>query len=483
VRTLPSLALVLAGGMAAAVAIGADFVMANRAAAQQQQSADQVVLDLNHAAMDAYNNMDINRAGSMLEEALRVAQQANVRGPLLSQTNMNLAIVYVGGLGDNDGGVRYFVDALCADPSAQLDPLTSTPDIQSVFQVAAARVQQQGCGKGSAPSAGAPRAAPNVSPGAAAATMPEEEPAGPGVNQDIDKELPPGWGAGNSDGAASDFKRAFFQMGLALGLPWVGPGMLADRRAPTDQVFVHADTGGKIANPEAYIASKHPEVLRFPGLIFVDGMDREIIDPNTGQNVGVQQQNAWEPDRDSYDGYVNPQGQPEPFTPSSCAADGVETGPGKPAGLYPSQYCVRVNKSGFAPQAALRAAFGYFVTRDFSLAALTRFQFSAGQGTLSHLLLGVRAEYMFTKTTARGLMVSGFIGGTIGQIQAQPSTPGARGDEPWIKSGLQGAHIGSNIRYRFTNNLGIYMSPELDMQFPDFLWNIDLTILGAEVAF
>src|SRR4051812_35337412 len=85
-----------------------------------QQSADQVVLDLNHGAMDAYNNMDINKAGSMLEEALRVAIEGRVAGPLLAQTNMNLAIVYIGGLGDNDSGVRYFADAICADPSSQL---------------------------------------------------------------------------------------------------------------------------------------------------------------------------------------------------------------------------------------------------------------------------------------------------------------------------------------------------------------------------
>src|ERR1700712_5684166 len=101
-----------------------------------QQNAEQVVLDLNHSAMEAYNNMDINRAGSLLEEALGVAQQNPIPRQLFAQTNMNLAVVYVGGLGDNDGGVRYFADALCADPNSQLDPMTSTPDIQSVFQVA-----------------------------------------------------------------------------------------------------------------------------------------------------------------------------------------------------------------------------------------------------------------------------------------------------------------------------------------------------------
>ena len=87
----------------------------------------------------------------MLEEALRVAQEGGVMGPLLAQTNLNLGIVYVGGLSDNDGGVKYFMDAICADPSVQLDPLTSTPDVQSVFQVAGQRVQQMGCPQGGGP--------------------------------------------------------------------------------------------------------------------------------------------------------------------------------------------------------------------------------------------------------------------------------------------------------------------------------------------
>src|SRR5215510_14899744 len=71
-----------------------------------QQSADQVVQELNQGAMEAYNGMDIEKAGSMLEEALRVALEAGVMGPLLAQTNLNLGIVYVGGLSDNDGGVK-----------------------------------------------------------------------------------------------------------------------------------------------------------------------------------------------------------------------------------------------------------------------------------------------------------------------------------------------------------------------------------------
>lgn len=457
-------------------------LLSNLSAAHAQQNAEQVVLDLNHSAMDAYNNMDINRAGSLLEEALGVAHQNGIPRPLLAQTNMNLAVVYVGGLGDNDGGVRYFADALCTDPNVQLDPLTSTPDIQSVFQVAVARVQQQGC----------QNAAVNVAPGAAAAGAapmrqqqgPMMDQQGPAVAPSMDEELPPGWGATDiSDGKAKDFRRGFFQLGFALGMPWITPGMAADREPPKDLVFIHAGNGGRIVDPEDYVARGQQNVLRFPGA----KLQGPEVPPE--QDFGIVQQNAWEPDQDSYDGYVNPAtGAPEPFTSSSCPGDGRDTGPplnnvDRPYGLFPSSYCVRVNKPGFAPQVALRANLGYFVTPDVALSLIGRFQFSAGQGQFSNMLVGARAEYMFTKRKARGLMVSGFVGGTFGQIQAQPSAKNATGNEPWIKSGLAGAHIGTNIRYRFTDNFGIFMAPEFDVMFPTFLWNIDLTMLGGEVAF
>jgi hypothetical protein len=447
-----------------------------------QQNAEQVVLDLNHGAMDAYNNMDINRAGSMLEEALGVAQQNGVPRPLLAQTNMNLAVVYVGGLGDNDGGVRYFADALCADPNVQLDPLTSTPDIQSVFQVAVARVQQQGCPKGPV----------NVAPGAAANMAPmqqqqQRQPVqqGPAAEPSMDDELPPGWAASDtSTGKAKDFRRAFLQIGFALGMPWITPGMPADREAPHDSVFIHARNGGRILDPQSYVDRGQSDVLRFPGAKLQDDTVPADMD------FGIAQQNAWEPDQDSYDGYVNPTtNAPEPFTSSSCPGDGKDSGPPynmgveRPFGLFPTSYCVRVNKPGFAPQMALRANLGYFVTHQTAIALIGRLQFSAGEGTLSNMLVGARVEYMFTKRKARGLMVSAFVGGTYGQIQAQPPAKNATGNEPWIKSGMAGAHIGTNIRYRFTDNLGIFMAPEFDLQFPTFLWNIDLTLLGGELSF
>jgi hypothetical protein len=301
----------------------------------------------------------------------------------------------------------------------------------------------------------------------------------------MDNELPPGWAASDtSSGKAKDFRRLFLQLGFALGMPWVAPGMPADRDAPHDLVFVHYKNGGQIANPDAVDEAGEGSVLRFPGARLVDD---PTVPPE--QDFGLTQRNAWEPDADSYDGYINPAtGAAEPFTSSQCPGDGHDSGPRvngvmRPYGLYPTKYCVRVNKPGFAPQTALRANFGYFVTNNVAISALLRFQFASGQGQFHNMLLGARIEYMFTKRKARGLMVSGFAGGTFGQIQARPSAQNETGNEPWIKSGLAGAHVGALLRYRITDNLGLFMAPEFDVQFPSFLWNIDLTMLGGEVAF
>ena len=298
-----------------------------------------------------------------------------------------------------------------------------------------------------------------------------------------DEELPPGWNATKQDteGKAKDFRRGFVQLGFAVGLPYVSNGMLADRPPPLDRVFIHKDNGGRIEDPYA-LAAMNPNPLRFPGTPI------GVMNPATGEDVGVEQANAWVPDADSSDGYTDT-GEGVAFIPlgGACPADGIETGPPRMPNdmrpLVPSRYCVRVKKPGFATQFAMRAAVGYFLAQDFSISLLTRFQFSAGEGTLAHMLFGARLEYMFTKTKARGLMISGFLGGTFGQIQAQPAAEKPVGGEPWIKSGLQGAHIGTNIRYRFTDNIGMFMAPEFDLQFPTFLWNIDLTVLGAEYAF
>lgn len=626
-----------------------------------------VVADLNARAMDAYNRLDIDAAGSMLEEALRVASQGGVAGPLLAQTNMNMGVVYVGGLGDQNGALGYFVQALCADPSIQPDPLTSSPEIQSVFQAA----QQQAMGGACASRAGAmgggmvpgpvmpgpampppppppdqvvlhqpspeqlsqtplplyaevdPRARPKhvwlyykglgmeqfkrvpmyryqsgfayqiscnevweprvtyyievegdgdqVVGFAASAVQPIEvrvvsrraaaEPTLPGASPPrscADRECPPGvkgcgkLGSGaiaesceednecqsglecredrcliigaesedipesyyqigepgyedalaeERDSDATAFQRAFVQLGFALGMTYVTSGMVADRPAPTDRVYV-GDDGEFLEetqiNPDAdpreagTVRAYFPEAGGDEPAMLGTGADP--MKPVTILSPPKQDDRltAWEPDADSRDSFGELGG--------GCSADGIITGPlsedeandgfiqaldadDVPRAVYPSKYCVRVKSAGFVPGIALRSAVGYFVTETISVAALLRLQFASGNGSLAGMLLGARGEYMLTPPRGKGLMISPFAGLTLGQIQAQPSADGNTDDAPYVKSGMMGAHFGTNFRYRFSKHFGVFAAPELDLQFPTFLINVDLTFAGVEGAF
>jgi hypothetical protein len=124
--------------------------------ASAQKNGEEIVTKLNADALDAFNQLDINKAGAMLEEALRVSAQGGVSPGLIARTNLNMGIVYVSGLSDHDGGLPFFIAAICADPQIQLDPLTSTPEVQSVYAVALQKAQGGACPTQGGTGAGGP---------------------------------------------------------------------------------------------------------------------------------------------------------------------------------------------------------------------------------------------------------------------------------------------------------------------------------------
>lgn len=146
-RSLPRLAAI------AAVASLAFAGLTFPGAAARAQRPLQRVLDLNRQAMDAYMNLELEQAQQLLQQALQAAQQGGVSGAPLARTYLNLGAVAVGGFADNGRGLNYFVQALRADPQVELDPLTSTPEIQTVFRLAQQRLGPGGEG-GSSPDGG-----------------------------------------------------------------------------------------------------------------------------------------------------------------------------------------------------------------------------------------------------------------------------------------------------------------------------------------
>lgn len=115
------------------------FFAALMPAAALAQRPLQQVLDLNRQAMDAYNNLEIEQAQTLLQQALDAATRGRVTGSPLARTYVNLGIVAIAGMGDNGAGLSSFVSALQADPSVALDPLLSTPDIELIWTQAHAR--------------------------------------------------------------------------------------------------------------------------------------------------------------------------------------------------------------------------------------------------------------------------------------------------------------------------------------------------------
>jgi hypothetical protein len=236
--------------------------------------------------------------------------------------------------------------------------------------------------------------------------------------------------------------------------------------------------------------------------------DNKVDDQDMGETVTrylFDEDSAWVPDADSYDDYPK-EGSPDvrgrsPLT-STCAADGKASGPpdvkGKDGKLYsthvlpgapitdsyrPSSYCVRVAKGGVVPNLALRLNPGYFLTKSFALSLPIRIQFNAGQGSMSHFLIGLRGEFLLNKIDkATGLPVSLFFGVAYGQIQAKPPPKDPKRPAPFAISGPLGLNTGVNVRIRVHRNFGLIFTPEVDVMLPNLLLNFDLAG-GLEAAF
>jgi len=390
-------------------------------------------------------------------------------------------VVFTAGMNDRDQGLGAFLSALCTQPDVQLDPLLSTPDVQQVFAQAQQDAQGGACGPGAAPPAMIPP--PGIEP-----TPSNLGPSASGP-RDIDNECPPGVVC-NSDGSTkgpTDFARFFFNLQFAAGFAWVAPGMKTDSGPPPGEIFVQREVVTD-SSDDGFINE-------------MDDIAPEDMNIDVAQRSFFNEASAWVPDADSFDDFERvdmatgrievPRGVTS--LSSSCGADGTETGPmdltdpitQEPifAEMEPSSYCARVPKSGFVVNPALRLNAGYFLSDTFALSIPFRFQFDAGKGSLSHMLIGLRGELLFSEMeSATGVPVSWFFGATYGQVQAKPPPKDPKRAAPFVISGPFGFHTGINVRIRIMRNFGFIVSPEVDVLLPDFLINADLSG-GVEAAF
>jgi hypothetical protein len=114
------------------------------AAEGSAQVSNQKLAEINRVAMEAYNNLDIETAKTMLEEAVRNAEKAGTHGAAMARTYSNLGVVVVGGLGDGPSGVDAFTKALREDSNVEPDPIVATPEIMVAYAAAKKKVGSGG---------------------------------------------------------------------------------------------------------------------------------------------------------------------------------------------------------------------------------------------------------------------------------------------------------------------------------------------------
>lgn len=118
------------------VILGAILCSSSSMAARRRGDPQAKVLQLNQRAMAAYANLQIGEARKLLQQAVRICEKRQIAGDTLARTHVNLGIVEAGGRQNNAAAMEHFKTALCTSQNALLDPLNSTPEIETLFNMA-----------------------------------------------------------------------------------------------------------------------------------------------------------------------------------------------------------------------------------------------------------------------------------------------------------------------------------------------------------
>ncbi|MDP3276438.1 MAG: hypothetical protein Q8Q09_14665 [Deltaproteobacteria bacterium] len=85
------------------------------------------------AAIEAYQNLDLDGANARIRDARRRCGRSGCSASVLAQLSLMEGVIAVGGRNEPDAGLRFFTDATRADPSATIDPTLITPEISAVL--------------------------------------------------------------------------------------------------------------------------------------------------------------------------------------------------------------------------------------------------------------------------------------------------------------------------------------------------------------
>jgi hypothetical protein len=99
------------------------------------------ILKLNGQAMSDYQNMKIDSAMETLAEAESLCLQNGLLGHEMAVTYLNMGIIEAAGRMNNAAAMDFFTKAICIEPSIAMDPLVSTPEVETVFNMSKSQAQ------------------------------------------------------------------------------------------------------------------------------------------------------------------------------------------------------------------------------------------------------------------------------------------------------------------------------------------------------
>jgi hypothetical protein len=132
-------------GVFAAIALGLSLFSPNVIAKTKSDLQFEIVR-LNDKAIDAYTNLQIDRAVMLLKKAEAIGLKHHISGNYLGQTYANIGIIEAAGRQNNATAVLFFKKAICFHRTILLDPLIATPEALTLFKMARSQAQApKGC--------------------------------------------------------------------------------------------------------------------------------------------------------------------------------------------------------------------------------------------------------------------------------------------------------------------------------------------------
>ncbi len=510
----PHLVLLLLGA--------AVFASPERAIAQAGEAR---VRALTQEATEAYTNLDLDRADSVLTRALAEARRRRVRGRALAEVHVLRGVVAIGGQHDVERGAAAFAEALEADPTVQVDRMVSNPEIESVF-----RESQQRAGITPPGDRRIPHTPVTEQLVRTPLPIYVEVPAGISAHHLVVRYWPLGQDETYDEAALEPVGQ-----GYGVELPCIAStvagieyyvvvlgadGQVIAQAGSEEEPFSVRVVAERTTEAPALPTRRPPEQCPEacpPGATCGETQDLPAggacaTDSDCADGLACEDRVCAEPrQRSSAErprfflrggytagfGYARPGGRADTGIPP-----GVD--PNDPNAIYPYQgytvgdptapngdiacnepagvYCVRVQTEGLVFVHGLTGQVGYVVLPRLALVAGGRVALSGGEGTLSHLLLTAGIELRIIEPEPTGLLLTVAGQGGIGQIQLRVPQGGGGIYEPFIVTGLGNMNISAVLGYRFHENLGVIVVPTLHGFFPDRTFVFEATV-GGEIVF